>query len=180
MVSLAFDITVEDFEAFNLHLTEAGGRRRKRWRNHAIFFALMAGVMTAYYAMNEVLDDPADLPLLYGAPLGFAFVLLVIFETLRPWLLRRQIRTLLGRAPRDAFLGPKRLDATAEGLTVTAETSTTQCAWAAITHVEETPLYIFLMLGNASGIIIPKRGQAETAIAALRDLLAGRPPLATG
>nr|WP_246503830.1 YcxB family protein [Plastoroseomonas arctica] len=133
----------------------------------------MAGILTAYYAATDVLHA-ADLPLLYGAPLGFALAGLVALEALRPWFIRRQIRTLLGRAPRDAFLGHKRLEASPEGLTITATTSTTQCEWAAITHVDETSQHLFLMLGNASGIIIPKRGQPQAALDALRACLAAK------
>lgn len=169
---LVFDVTVADFEAFNLHHGHMSGRRAKRWRNNAVFMLVMAAMLTAYYAYREFPGDTADLPLLYGVPLGFAATVLLAFEGLRPWFIRWQIRTMLGRAPRDAFLGPKRLEANAEGLTVTAETNTTHCAWAAITATEETATHIFLMLGNASGIIIPKHAQPEAALSALRDLVA--------
>ncbi len=171
MVTLAFAVTVEDFEAFNLQFTNSAGKRAKRLRGSGLFLLAMATVLTAFYAWSGVLNGEFDLLLLFGLPLGPPMIAFVVMEALRPWVMRIRIRSLLGREPQEAFLGKIRLEATEAGLTITGETTTTHCTWAAIKGIDETARHIFVKVGNAAAVIIPKRDQTATSLDALRQLL---------
>ena len=57
----------------------------------------------------------------------------------------------------EAWLGPKRYELGAEGITMQGSMSFARYEWAAIRAVEETDAQLLLMLDDLSGLVIPKR-----------------------
>ncbi len=81
---------------------------------------------------------------------------------------------MIGRAPREDYLGHKRIEANAEGISVTGANSTNRYGWAAVTGLQETPELLLVMLGAMMAIVIPTRGQDDARLDALRALVRAR------
>ncbi|WP_198377849.1 YcxB family protein [Neoroseomonas rubea] len=168
---LEVDVTLPDIEAFNLHVGFSP-RMRARWRRQfVLLYAVLASILVGWnwLAFGAARFEPFQhlvAPLLILAALGIVFT--PVSYALHRWNLRRTLRVMLGRSPRDDFLGRKRIEATAEGIAVIGTASRGFYGWAAVTGLQETPELLLVMLGDAMAIVVPKRGQADPALDALR------------
>jgi hypothetical protein len=165
------EVTLPDIEAFNLHVGFSP-RMRARWRRQfALIYVVTAAGLVGWnwLAFGAARFDwllHLVVPMLVVGVLILAFI--PVSYAMYRWNLRRTVRTMLGRAPREDYLGRKRIEATADGITVTGTASRSAYGWSAVTGLQETPDLILVMLGEAMAIIVPKRDQADAALDALR------------
>ncbi len=176
-IAMEVDITLPDIEAFNLHVAFSP-RMRARWRRQ--FVALYAGVSILLVGWNLLTFGPDGFDwvphvlvpvLIIGA---MAAVLTPLSYALHRWNVRRVVRTMIGRAPREDYLGRKRIAVSAQGISVTGANSANRYDWAAVTGLQETPDLLLVMLGEMMAIVIPKRGLDDARLDALRALVRAR------
>ena len=176
-VALEVEITLPDVEAFNLHVAFAP-RLRARWRRQ--FMALYAGLAALLVGWNLLTFGPARFDWVsHGlAPLlilgALALVITPASYALHRWNVRRVVRAMIGRTPREDYLGRKRIEATAQGIAVTGANSANTYGWAAVTGLQETDTLLLVMLGDTLAIIVPKQGQDPARLAALRAMVRAR------
>lgn len=180
-VSLTVEVEPRDYEAFCLHVAFRP-RMRARWRRQ--FIAMYGGVLVLLVGANlytfglQGFDPFAHLiaPALILA--AFAVVFTPLSYVLHRWNVRRTVRAMLGKAPRDEYLGTKRIEATAEGIAVLGAASQSRYAWTAVTGVEEADGLMMVMLGETMAILVPMRDQPAEAIGALRAAIRRHQPVA--
>lgn len=176
-VTLDVEVTLPDIEAFNLHIAFSP-RLRARWRGQ--FIALYLGLSLLLVGLNLFTFGIAGfdwVPHLLGpmAALGLIAMLVIpLSYALHRWNVRRVVRTMVGRTPREDYLGRKRIEATADGIAVTGTNSLNRYGWDAVTGLQETADILLVMLGETFAIVVPKRGQDAARLEALRALVHGR------
>ena len=176
-VTLDIEVTLPDIEEWNL-LVAFSPRMRARWRRQfAVMYGLAAVILPTWnlYTIGfEAFDPVSDalVPLLLLA--AIAAVVTPLSYAAHRWNVRRLVRTMLGRAPREDYLGPKRIEVSGTGIAVTGANSTTRYGWQAVTGLAETERLILVMLGETVAILVPKRGQDEAKLAALRAAVGAR------
>lgn len=173
MIRLEYEVTPADFEAFNLHVADRPRLRAQR-RRRAIAFLILFPLAVAAIGLvfrGKGKGGP-DLTwyILVQLAVGFAVaaVAILLSHLLYRQRLRGVVRGMLGRNPREGFLGPQRLEAGPEGVTLESAHQRGTYRWSGVAGVEETATHLFVMLGEVYGIIVPKRGQDAAALAALR------------
>lgn len=173
-IAIEVDVTLPDIEAFNLHVAFSP-RMRARWRwQFVAIYGVLCVLLVAWNLLTFGRDGFEFVPHALAPVLiisALAAVLTPISYALHRWNLRRMVRTMIGRAPREDYLGHKRIEATAEGISVTGANSANRYAWAAVTGLQETPDLLLVMLGEMMAIVIPKRGQDDAQLDALRALV---------
>jgi hypothetical protein len=173
-VAIEVDITLPDIEAFNLHIGFAPPLRA-RWRRQ--FVAIYGALFLLFVALNLVqsgwaeLDWSVDLMVPVVSVAVVALVLTPAAYALHRWNLRRAVRAMIGTPPREAYLGRKRIEATAQGITVSGADSTSTYGWAAVTGLQEPPGLLLVMLGETLAVVIPHRGQDAARLDALRAMV---------
>lgn len=174
-ICLDVEITLPDIEEFNL-LVAFSPRMRARWRRQ--FMAMYALAAVAVVGWNLSSFGPAGFDLVSHAlapllMLGVcAAAVTPLSYVLHRWNLRRVVRAMVGRAPREEYLGHKRIEATAEGIEVSGANSVNRYGWEAVAGLRETDGLILVMLGETIAILVPRRGQAAAALDALRAMVA--------
>lgn len=176
-IALEVEITLPDVEAFNLQVAFSP-RLRARWRRQ--FVVIYVGVAVVLVGWNLLAFGVAGFDWVAHAlaPLliitALAAVVTPASYALHRWNVRRVVRTMIGRAPREDYLGRKRIEATARGISVTGANSSNTYGWAAVTGVQETDALLLVMLGETLAIIVPKHGQDAARLAALRAMVRAR------
>lgn len=176
MIRLEYDVTLEDFQAFNLQVAYRPRLRAQRRRQAIailILFPLAVVIIGQMFPRAKGGPDPVWYilaELAFGIVAAAALVLLSHLAYRRR--LRSVVRTMLGRNPRESFLGPQQLELEPEGVTVENAHLRATYRWPAVVGAEETEAHLFIMLGEVYGIIVPKRGQDAAALAALRSTVA--------
>jgi hypothetical protein len=161
MAALEVTLTVEDQIAFNLFLVERPFFRRRRWRRAATLVAAgiagpWIGALAAGWRFESWLVS-ALWPVSAGvAALGAAW--LVALPRLTRWHMARTVRRWIASGPQGATTGPATVEALPEGLLVRSSAQETRLSWTAVTHAAETPHHLILLMGEASGVVVPKRG----------------------
>jgi hypothetical protein len=178
---LEVDVTLPDIEAFNLHIAFSP-RLRARWLRQfvAIYLALCA-LLVGWNLLafgREGFDWVAHALAPLAIISAMAAVLTPVSYALHRWNVRRVVRTMVGRAPREDYLGRKRIEANAEGISVTGANSANRYGWGAVTGLQESPELLLVMLGEMMAIVVPKRDQADATLDALRAAVRNRPATA--
>lgn len=176
MIRLEYDVTPTDFEAFNLQVAYRPRLKAQRRRQAITLLILFPLAVVAVGQMFPRARGGPDLIWHVAAQLAFGLVaaaaMILFSHLLYRWRLRAQVRRMLGRNPRESFLGPQQLELGPEGVTIDGAHLRATYRWPAVVGVEETDAHLFIMLGEVYGIIIPRRGQDEAALAALRATVA--------
>ncbi|AMD49913.1 hypothetical protein BTL50_15255 [Bordetella holmesii] len=183
---LSVDLKVEDYEAFITHAHTRRELKRKRLRSHLRFAGLMiVGLLLLMVSRTRDaeghMDWGAAMPAFFQAAVvaAVALVLLsLVFERLIPALARKNVRRAFKRDPENPFLGEHRLDFRPEGVTDAGERASGSLPWDLVREVEETSDYLFLFIAPTQGVIVPKRGQSEQDLRAVRDVLRAHVPRA--
>jgi hypothetical protein len=176
-VTLDVEVTLPDIEDFNL-LVAFSPRLRARWRRQFMLMYGLVGVLLIgwnLFAFGLARFDPVQhalAPLLILA--AFAAVVTPLSYVAHRWNVRRVVRVMVGRSPREDYLGRKRIEVTADGIAVTGANSANRYGWDAVVGLRETNGLILVMLGETLAILVPKRGQDGAALDALRALVAAR------
>lgn len=178
LVALEIEVTLPDIEAFNLHVAFSP-RLRARWQRQFAAIYLTLCVLLVGWNLLAFGREGFDWAAHALAPLVIisviAAVLTPVSYALHRWNVRRVVRTMVGRAPREDYLGRKRIEANAEGICVTGANSASRYGWGAVTGLQETPELLLVMLGETLAIVVPKRGQADATLDALRAAVRNRP-----
>lgn len=183
MTALHYTVTPEDYVAFCLQQA----RRPDLVRRHRIMVTLL---------MLGIAFLPALLPWWLGnepfkavwprlpTMLILAVLLQVIMHPIAAWLRRAGVRraalALLGRSPSGTFLGPHRMWTSPEGMHFQGTQSESRIAWSAVTGLAETPDHLFVLIGPAQSVILPKRGQNPADVAGFRAAVQAHLPPAAG
>jgi hypothetical protein len=176
-LTLDVEITMPDIEAFNLHVGFSP-RLRARWRRQFVaIYGSLGAVLIAWNLLafgvsgfDWVSHGLAPL-LILGA---IALVLTPVTYALHRWNLRRAVRAMVGANPREDYLGRKRIEATPDGIALAGTNSHSRYRWDAVTGLQETDGLVLVMLGETLAILVPKRGQDEPRLEALRAMVRGR------
>jgi hypothetical protein len=175
MIRLEYDVTPADFEAFNLHVAYRPRLKAQRRRQAIAILVLFPLAVVAMGLFFRGKGGP-DLVWFVLAQLAFGLVaaaaMILLSHLAYRRRLRAQVRSMLGRNPRESFLGKQQLEAGPEGVTIDSPLLRATYRWPAVVGAEETGAHLFVMLGEVYGIIIPKRGQDAAALAALRSTVA--------
>ena len=137
-------LTREDWYAYVRFISARMRQHRRRWWLLILCLAVALGVSLA--PLSRVRGWHFDA--------GSAFVAIALMYGviwISSYLLRRYSPTPA------AWLGPKRYELGAEGITMQGSMSFARYEWAAIRAVEETDAQLLLMLDDLSGLVIPKR-----------------------
>jgi len=176
-IAIEVEVTLPDIEAFNLHIAFSP-RLRTRWMRQ--FVAIYLVVLLLLLALNWLTFGLGEfdwlvhvlVPVLIVAV--FALVMTPASFALHRWNVRRAVRAMVGQPAREASLGRKRIEAGAQGISLTGANSTSHYGWAAVTGLQETPDLMLVMLGEMLAIVIPRRGQDEARLAALGAMVRAR------
>jgi len=170
---IAYDLTPDDYVAFNVHTSLAlPETRRQIAQGRAWGAVLMAVVAGGIFGL--VLDDGPVVPLV------FASLAAVAWWVVSPWTLRRGIRRSVERIARTSGLGvvgPASLEADEVGLCEDCAGVVNTAPWSSIQRIEETPTHAFIHVGPLAAVIVPKRAAgAEDLIRVVRARIGqGRP-----
>ncbi|OZI73979.1 YcxB family protein [Bordetella genomosp. 12] len=183
---LTVDLQVQDYEAFITHAHTRPELKRKRIRSHLRFAGLMiVGLLLLMVSRTRDaeghMDWGAAMPAFFQAAVVAAVVLVLLslaFERVIPALARKNVRRAFNRDPENPFLGVHRLDFGPEGVTDAGERASGSLPWDLVRDVEETADYLFLFIAPTQGVIIPKRGQSEQDLQAVREELRAHVPRA--
>jgi hypothetical protein len=177
MARLEVTLTVEDQIAFNLFLVERPFFRRRRWRRAGTLVAagiagpwlgaLVAGWRFEAWLVASVWPISAGM-----AALGAAW--LVALPRLTRWQMARTVRRWIASGPQGATVGPATVEALPEGLLIRAPAQETRLSWTAVTHAAETPDHLILLIGEASGVVVPNRGVPPGLWRGFLDEISGR------
>lgn len=176
-VALDVEVTMPDIEEFNL-LVAFSPRLRARWRRQFVaMYATLGGALVGWNLLafgvsgfDWVTHGLAPL-LILGA---IALAVTPVTYALHRWNVRRTVRAMVGRTPREDYLGRKRIEAAADGITVTGANSVARYGWDAVTGLQETAGILLVMLGETLAIVVPKRAQDAARLEALRALVRHR------
>jgi len=173
-VALDVEVTMPDVEDFNL-LVAFSPRLRARWRRQFILMYGLAAILLLGWNLFTFGTARFDL-LQHGiAPLlilgALAAVVTPLSYAAHLWNVRRVVRAMVGRSPREDYLGRKRIEASADGISVTGANSLNRYGWDAVIGLQETPGLILVMLGETLAILVPKRGQDAAQLEALRAMV---------
>lgn len=176
MIRLKYEVTPEDFQAFNLHIAYRPRLRAQRRRQAVAILVLFPLAVVIIGQMFPRAGGGPDLIWYILAQLAFGIVAAAAMILLSHMAYRRRlrgvVRTMLGRNPRESFLGKQQLEAGPEGVTVESAHLRATYRWPAVVGAEETEAHLFIMLGEVYGIIVPKHGQDAAVLAALRSTVA--------
>ncbi|MEJ2919710.1 YcxB family protein [Bordetella avium] len=178
-VSLQVDLTLQDYEDFVSYAHRRAPLTRRRLRGHLRFAAtILVGLLLLAVARTRDAEGHMDWAAAMPTFLEWAVVAIVVlallslsFERLIPALGRSNVRRALKQAPENPFLGRHRLDFSAEGVRDTGERETGSLPWDLVRDAEETEEYLFLFIAPLQGVIIPKRGQREEDLQAVRAVM---------
>jgi len=155
---LEYDLTADDFIAFNLcHMTSANARRHLRnFRvNMSVAIPLVA------FAFSALAVQPSWIVFLSMALAGG------ILWFLSPLIWNDAVRRNLRRMARDTGLGAAgrhRLELNDDGLREESPNGVMSTPWRSILRVDETSEHAFVFFGPTQAFVIPKRiGEAEVS-----------------
>jgi len=176
--SMTVDLQADDYAAFTVYAHQQPELRRRRWAGHKRFAVIMVvGMLVLMLAQSwngGNVDWAALLPtygLAVAIGLGVLAVLVLGYERLLPTLIRANARKLVRQQPEGLFLGAHRLAFGDEGIDDSTEAASGRVPWDAVSRVEETADYLYVMLGGQQGVVVPKRGQPAGTLAAVRQVL---------
>ncbi|SAI57505.1 membrane protein [Bordetella ansorpii] len=176
--SMTVDLRADDYAAFVERAHQQPALRRQRWARHkrfAIITVIGLGALLLSRAWNGGNVDWApfarDFALAVALGLGALAVLVLGFERLLPVLIRMNVRRLLRQQADQPFLGVHRLDFSDDGIADTTDSVSGLVPWEAVSRVEESADYLYVMLGGLQGVIVPKRGQSDAVLDPVRDVL---------
>ena len=171
MTSLTYTVTPDDYIAYNVHLAaKPHFVRRFRIRSllsGAIFLVSIAVVLTLILGMPDK-GFPDWMPLFMGLVLLVEGVMWAAARPLQRAQVRVAVRAQLGPAPSGTFLGPHRMEAASDALHSNGPMVRSIIAWPAVRTLEETPDHLFIVLGGAQSLIVPKRDLAPEALLAFK------------
>lgn len=173
MVRLTYEVGVADYEGYSVRLVRGPTMRAYWWKHRAsnlIAWPLLSAALLFVLSLSD--EQPMSVKHIGGIA-GIVFMIgvatLPIDAVVYPWWVRRMARKMVGDDPEEFFLGPQKLDAGSDGLTLVGGGVKTHYSWPAIKRLDETASHIFLMTGRVHGIIVPKRGLDAEALNSLRD-----------
>lgn len=173
--AMTVDLTADDYAEFAAYVYKRPELRRRRYLSHLRFAVLMVVVLLGYL-MWQTWDGHgpnwgALLPVYFeglAVGLGILALLALAYEFVLPWLVRMNTRRMLARQPDGLFLGRHQLVFDADGIQDSVAAASGRIDWADVRRVEETPQHLYVILGALQGVIIPKRGQAQATLDAVR------------
>jgi len=176
--SMTVDLQVDDYAAFTVYAHQQPELRARRWAGHKRFAAIMVvGMLVLMLAQSWKGGSVDWMAMLstYGLAtlVGLAVLggLVLGYERLLPRLIRLNARKLVRQQPEGLFLGAHRLDFGPEGIDDSTGSASGRVPWEAVSRVDETADYLYVMLGGQQGVVVPKRGQSDATLAAVRQVL---------
>ncbi|WP_251864497.1 YcxB family protein [Achromobacter sp. Marseille-Q4962] len=173
---MVVDLTADDYAEFAVYVYKRPDLRNRRFRSHLRFAIVMIVVLFAYLAWQTWGPGGPDwgrmLPTYaegLAVGLGILALLAAAYEFLLPPLVRMNTRRMVSRQSDGMFLGRHQLDFGPEGIDDATGSASGRMEWDAIKRVEETPEHLYVLLGTQQGVIIPKRGQNEATLRAVRE-----------
>lgn len=162
-MKVRYTVTLNDFVAWNLHVTKKSGVGRTAhlvtWLALPMFFAWLA---------IQLLQDenkPAALVLVV-----LALFWLAVFPSIHQALLARNVRTFVKKLGGRGIIGERTLILSEELLVVISETFRTEVRWENLTGVEVVGDYTYIFLSGISALIVPRHGfESEAEYEGTRD-----------
>jgi YcxB-like protein len=156
---LEYDIRPEDNVAFGVYFNMNSEQGKLQRRYGSVFTTLLGS--TLGFAVVELILNDVRTALIAGLAGGLASL------AMWPWMWRRQLnRTLLRTASSGGLgsIGPHRLFVDGEGLHEETTGTKLTTAFPSIRRIEQTNDHVFVFVGEARAVIIPKRvGSSEVA-----------------
>jgi hypothetical protein len=156
---LEYDILPEDNVAFGCYVN-VNSEQGKLQRRYFLVFTTLLGSALGFAVVVLILNDVRT-ALVAGLAAGLADL------AMSPWLWRRQLKRNLSRMASSGGLGsigPHRLFVDGEGLHEETTGTKLITAFPSIRRIEQTDDHVFIFVGEARALIIPKRvGSSEVA-----------------
>ncbi|HEY6139011.1 MAG TPA: YcxB family protein [Thermoanaerobaculia bacterium] len=164
-VTISFRITAEDLAALSEHVAFA------RYGNLVRARAFWAGVVVAVLVsilLHSQVHEPIS-SIIVGVVIG-GVTALSLPKIQKDRLKKRALK--LYRSGRDSSIGDHNVTLDDAGIHSSCSLSSGTVAWAAVNSIEFTQNYLFVFLGPAKAIVIPRAFIADPAIVetTLRDL----------
>ena len=157
MSTLEFQLTAEDYAAFNLHhaLTSRNAlRQQRRARVNTTVAVLVVSMVVVSLVSGRVVEG-----------IFVAIAATLVSWLIFPWSWRRALSSSLRQTSVDhtlSTLGGRRLTVDHEGLIETRDGTTISAHWDDVERVDETPTHVFVYVGPTSAFIVPRRvGESE-------------------
>ena len=163
---IAYDLTPDDYVAFNVHTSLALPETRRQIAQGRAWGALVIGVVTLVMAL-ALFDVDAVISVV------LAVVGAAVWWVVSPWALRRAVRRSVERIARTSglgVLGPASLEADEVGLREECAGMVSTAPWGAVARIEETGTHGFVFVGPLAAVIVPKRAAgAEDMLRLVRE-----------
>jgi hypothetical protein len=158
-MEVEFDLTAEDFIAFNLYHQERlpWGRRHPQWPWWVILgvFGVVLGFTTVVAGTDNERGLLATVGVLGGTAVWAGYSLFMWRERIA-----NQVRRELRRSESGLQEGWFRLKIKPEGITVTDEDGRTTLRWQRVERIAVTDDYAFFYVGEKTASILPRRAFA--------------------
>ena len=150
---VAYELTPDDYVAFNVHTSLALPETRRQIAQGRLWGSALMAVVTGVFGLLLSGGGPV-------VPLVFAALAAAAWWVVSPWTLRRGVRRSVERIARTSglgVLGPASLEADEVGLREECAGVVNTAAWGAVARVEETETHGFVFVGPLAAVIVPKR-----------------------
>jgi hypothetical protein len=164
-VEVEYELTIDDYVAFNLHHLRRSPAQRKL-RVWVILMGMVLGqLLIALLMLQSAFDPRSARSLSVAGPVMMGITLLVFgFWALRtwragssPWLVKRMVRSMLTQGDSSAILGKRRLRVTSKVIEEIADLRETRWKLQCVQQINVTPHYAFVYLAPIIAIIVPAR-----------------------
>jgi hypothetical protein len=170
-MTLNYDVTAEDFIAFNLyHFRHSPALQRQILITRITLSLLVIGLtLGLVYILDR--DKQLSLFALFAAVIGGALFFLIYPRLIEPNL-RKQLEKMLHEGKNDGVIGQQTLALTPEGIINGTPTGEQKIFWPAVEKVAATAEHVFIYVSALSAAIIPRRNFAsESACTAFLQAL---------
>ena len=167
-MTIAFRLAAEDLVAFSEHVAFA--REGNRLRARAVWSGVTVAILTSIFLYSE-LHEPIS-SVIVGMIIG-TVTALSLPSVWKDSFRKRALK--LYTSNRDSSIGDHNVAFDETGLHHSCCSGSGTIAWSAVNSVEFTARYLFLFLGPAKAVIIPRAAIADPAAieSELRDLANG-------
>lgn len=148
-MTVSFNITAEDLAAFSEHVVF--GRHGGVIRARSFWTGVVVAVLVSAFLYTQVHEPVSSIVI--GVVIGVVTALLlpkIEKDSLRKRTLRVYAST------RDSSIGSHNLSVDGAGLHCSCPSGNSTTVWTAVNSIEFTPAYVFIFLGPAKAIVIPR------------------------
>ncbi len=157
-ITTEYDLTKDDFIAFNLFVIESSPTLNKQWLQF-LWFPIVAYMIFAI-ALGQAAHSEYSRSGAYMSFCIVACIWLIYARQYWNWSIRRRLNKLLAGGKNNGTHGIKSITIGPDGVHSSDEQSEAQIKWSAIEKIANSPSATYLFIGALSAVIVPHRAFA--------------------